>query len=98
MNRLNDYGITEKSFYLIGLGVIKTAKSAKWMNKNLYGINIPENIIKRIENSKNQEEEGKKICIELIEQYKGIKGIHGVHLMGYHQEQQIAEVIKYFKN
>ena len=98
MNRLNDYGIPEKSFYLIGLGVIKTAKSAKWMNKNLYGINIPENIIKRIENSKNQEEEGKKICIELIEQYKGIKGIHGVHLMGYHQEQQIAEVIKYFKN
>ena len=47
-------------------------------------------MLKRIENSKDQEEEGKKICIELIEQYKGIKGIHGVHLMGYHQEQQIA--------
>ena len=93
MNRLNEFGVTENAYYLVGLGVIKSSKSALWMNKNLFGINIPDKIIKRIENSKNEEQEGIKICIELIQEYKNIKGVHGIHLMGYHQEEQIALVI-----
>ena len=97
MDRLTKFNITDRSYYLIGLGVIKSAKSAKWMNKNLFGINIPDTIVKRLENSKNESQEGIKICIELIEKYKEIKGVHGIHLMGYHQEEQIAEVISHFK-
>ena len=97
MDRLRDFNITKKSYYLVGLGVIKSAKSAKWMNKNLFGINIPDKIIQRLENSENESQEGIKICIELIEKYKEIEGIHGIHLMGYHQEKQIASVISHFK-
>ena len=97
MNRLNDFGVTEKAFYLVGLGVIRSAKSALWMNKNLFGINIPQKIINRLEDSKDPEQEGIKICIELIQKYKEISGIHGIHLMGYHQEEQIASVISKLK-
>ena len=97
MNRLNDFGVTTKAFYLVGLGVIKSSKSAIWMNKNLFGINIPDSIIQRLEDSKNESKEGIKICIELIEKYQEIEGVHGIHLMGYHQEEQIAEVISHFK-
>ena len=93
MDRLKKFNITKKAYYLVGLGVIKSAKSAKWMNKNLFGINIPNSIIQRLENSTNERKEGIKICIELIEKYQEIEGVHGIHLMGYHQEEQIAEVI-----
>ena len=96
MKRLNDFDVTNKAYYLVGLGVLKSAKSAVWMNNNLFGVNIPDNIIKRLENSADQEKEGIKICIELVEMYREIEGIHGVHLMGYHQEEQIAEVISNF--
>ena len=97
MNKLREYNVTKNSHYLVGLGVIKSAKSAKWMNKNLFGIDIPEPLIRRLENSKNETQEGINICIELIEKYKEIDGIHGIHLMGYHQEKQIASVISHFK-
>ena len=97
MDRLKKFNITKKAYYLVGLGVIKSAKSAKWMNKNLFGINIPNSIIQRLENSTNERKEGIKICIELIEKYQEIEGVHGIHLMGYHQEEQIAEVISHFK-
>ena len=97
MDRLKEFNITKKAYYLVGLGVIKSAKSAKWMNKNLFGINIPNSIIQRLENSTNERKEGIKICIELIEKYQEIEGVHGIHLMGYHQEEQIAEVISHFK-
>jgi methylenetetrahydrofolate reductase (NADPH) len=96
MMKLNKLGITDKAYFIIGLGVIRSAKSARWMNKNLFGINIPEKIITRIENSNDEKIEGIKICIELIEKYKLISGINGVHLMGYKQEQDIASVISNF--
>jgi 5,10-methylenetetrahydrofolate reductase len=96
MMKLNKLGITDKAYFIIGLGVIRSAKSARWMNKNLFGINIPEKIITRIENSNDEKTEGIQICIELIEKYKLISGVSGVHLMGYKQEQDIASVISNF--
>ncbi len=97
MLKLNDLNITNKVYFIIGLGVIKSAKSARWMNKNLFGINIPENIIDRIEQSHDESLEGIKICIELIEKYKSIEGVNGVHLMGYKREEEISTVISHFK-
>ena len=97
MKRLNQLGIISKVYFIVGLGIIKSAKSARWMNANLFGINIPENIIKRIDKSENEKAEGKKICIELIQKYKSIEGVSGIHLMGYKQEEDIASVISHFQ-
>ena len=97
MLKLNELHITDKAYFIIGLGVIKSAKSARWMNKNLFGINIPEEVINRIEQSNDENLEGMKICIELVEKYKSIEGVSGIHLMGYKQEQDIASVISHFK-
>ena len=67
------------------------------MNKNLFGINIPDEVINRIEQSNDETFEGIKICVELIEKYKSIDGVNGIHLMGYKQEKEIASVISNFK-
>ena len=63
------------------------------MDTNLFGVNIPEAVIKRIEVADNEKLEGQKICIELLEQFKEIDGIHGAHLMGPRQEQSIADLV-----
>ena len=97
IKKLNHLGITNKAHFIVGLGIIKSAKSARWMNANLFGINIPDDIINRIEKSKNEKAEGTKICIELIQKYKLIEGVSGIHLMGYKQEEDIASVISHFK-
>ena len=94
MEVLDDAGILEKVSFLIGLGPFSSAKSAKWMNDNLYGVDVPGEIIKRLEQAKNQEEESRKICLELIQVFREIKGVQGVHLMGHNKERVIAEIIK----
>ena len=81
-----------------GLGPFASAKSAKWMNDNLFGVDVPDTIIKRLESVKDQKQESKKICIELIEAFRNIQGVKGVHLMGHKKEQVIAEIIKESKN
>ena len=98
MKVLGDEGILEKTNFIIGIGPFASAKSAKWMNDNLFGVNIPNNIIKRLEQSKDQKEESKKICIELIEDFRNIQGVKGVHLMGHKKEEVISEIIKESKN
>jgi len=93
MKAIRDAGVTEKAYYIVGLGPLSSAKSAKWMDENLFGVNIPEKVIKRIEGADDQKAEGQKICIELLEQFKEIDGIHGAHLMGPRQEQTIADLV-----
>ena len=94
MTILEDSGVLEKSFFIIGLGPFMSAKSAKWMNDNLFGVNVPENIIKRLEQASDAKQESKKICQELINKFKDIKGVKGIHLMGHNKEEEIAEIIQ----
>jgi methylenetetrahydrofolate reductase (NADPH) len=94
MKVLEDSGILEKTYFLIGLGPFASAKSAKWMNDNLFGVDVPDQIVKRLEQAKDAKNESKKICLELIEAFKEIKGVNGVHLMGHKKEEVIAEIIK----
>ena len=94
MKVLGDEGILEKTNFIIGIGPFASAKSAKWMNENLFGVDVPEQIIKRLEGAEDQKEESKKICIELIETYRNIQGVKGVHLMGHKKEAVISEIIK----
>ena len=93
MKVLSDAGILEKTFFIVGLGPFTSAKNAKWMNNNLFGVDVPDQIIKRLEQAKDQKEESKKICLELIQVFREIKGVHGVHLMGHKKEQVISEII-----
>ena len=81
MSRLSDLGIMDRTYFIIGIGPIASANSARWMNKNLYGVNIPENIINRLEKTKDSKSEGRKICVELIHELQEIEGVSGAHLM-----------------
>ena len=79
---------------LVGMGPLKSAKQADWMRKNLWGINISDDIIIRLDSAPNSVDEGEKICIELIDQVRDFPGIDGFHLMGPNCESQSANIIK----
>jgi 5,10-methylenetetrahydrofolate reductase len=63
------------------------------MRANVPGIHIPDPVIARIEGAKDQKLEGKKICIELIQQIREIEGVAGVHVMAYRQEELVSDII-----
>lgn len=93
-HRLVEEGITEKAFFLIGIGPLASAKSARWMDTNLFGVDIPEAIIKRLDGAGDQKAEGRAICAELLQGFSEIKGCAGAHLMAPHQEAACAQVIQ----
>jgi methylenetetrahydrofolate reductase (NADPH) len=94
MARLADFGIPDKVFILVGIGPLASAKSARWMDANLFGVSIPDSLIARLDGAADQAAEGRRICSELIEEIRTIPGVAGVHLMAPHQEAAAAQVIE----
>ncbi len=90
---LVDGGFTEKAHFLIGIGPLRSAKSARWMNENLFGVHIPDDIIARLDGAEDQAAEGRAICAELLQGFAEIEGCAGAHLMAPHGEAACAQVI-----
>jgi len=96
MRAVCDLGLHHKAFILVGVGPLRSAKAAEWMRTHVPGIHIPDAIIQRLKGvpDKNQRAEGKRLCIEIIEQVREIPGVSGVHVMAYRQEELVAEIIQ----
>jgi methylenetetrahydrofolate reductase (NADPH) len=95
MARVRDMGLHERAYILVGVGPLRGVKAANFMRNNVPGVHIPEEIIERLRGAEKgkQKIEGKKICIELIQQIQDIEGIHGVHIMAFNLESMVGEII-----
>jgi len=94
MARAGDLGLLDKVFVLPGVGPLASARTATWIRNNVPGIHIPDAIIKRLEGAREPKKEGRRICIELIQQIREIDGVSGVHIMAYRQEESVGEIVQ----
>ncbi len=97
MSVARNMGLHEKVFILVGVGPLASARAAEWIRTNVPGVHIPDAIIRRLRKSENQSKEGKRICIELVQQVREIEGVSGIHIMAYRQEEAIAEIVQQSK-
>ena len=93
MRQVEELGLLDKVFILVGVGPLRSAKAAEWIRTHVPGVHIPDEIIKRLAGASDSALEGRKLCIDLIQEIRTIKGVHGVHLMAYRQEEAVAEII-----
>ena len=93
MSRVRDLGLDQKCFILAGVGPLASAKTARWIRTNVPGIHIPDAVIARLEGAANPKQEGKNICIEIMQEVREIAGVSGVHVMAYRQEELVAEIV-----
>lgn len=77
--RLRELGI--KLPILIGVAPIPSARSARWMREKLFGTLIPDAIVERLEKAPDAKREGRRICVEVLQQLAQIPGIAGAHVM-----------------
>jgi 5,10-methylenetetrahydrofolate reductase len=94
MTKVRELGLHEKCFILVGVGPLASARAARWIGANVPGVHIPEPVIQRLEGAEKQKLEGKRLCIELIQEIAEIEGVAGVHVMAYRQEELVSEIIE----
>jgi methylenetetrahydrofolate reductase (NADPH) len=96
MQRIRDMGLDERVFILVGVGPLRSEKAAEYMRTNVPGVRIPDAVVERLRKTPKAQKraEGKRICVEIIEQVREIRGVAGVHVMAYRQEELVAEIIQ----
>lgn len=93
MARVRDLGLDKRVFILAGVGPLASARTARWMRSNVPGIHIPDHVISRLDKAPDPGEEGKRLCIDLIQQIREIAGVSGVHVMAYRREHLVSDII-----
>jgi len=89
-----DRGLTEKAYILGGVTPLKSAGMARYMKERVSGMDIPDEIIKRMEGvpKEKQREEGIRLCVETITRLKELRGVRGVHIMAIEWEAAVGEI------
>lgn len=77
--RLLDLGI--RLPILVGVAPIPSARSARWMREKLFGTLIPDRIVDRLEKAADPKREGRRICVELLQELAETPGVAGAHIM-----------------
>ena len=76
---------------LAGIFLLKSAKNARFINRVVPGVNIPEHMIERLEVARDPLEEGMKIAAEQVKAARDI--CQGVHMMAVKREDLIAPIL-----
>ena len=89
-----DMGLTEKVYILAGVTPMKSVGMARYMQLKVPGMDVPNDIIKRLQgvDKKKVADEGIKIACEQIEEFKQMEGVAGVHLMAIEWEHKVPEI------
>ena len=78
---------------LVGIIPLKSAGMARFMNKNIPGINVPDGLIDRLKNSDDPVKEGIKIAGELIVELRDKNLCDGVHIMAIGAEKNVPFIL-----
>ena len=76
---------------LAGIILLKSAGMARFMNKNVAGVHVPDNLIEEMEKAENRVDKSIEIAARLINELKGL--CQGIHIMPIGWEKRVPAVL-----
>jgi len=94
MKQAVDMGLTEKCSILAGVTPMKSVGMAKYMAKMVPGMDVPAELIQRLQGAGKGKvaEEGIRFALEQIQEFQEMEGVAGVHLMAIEWEHRVPEI------
>ena len=94
MVKVRELGLHKKCYIMGGVTPIKSIGAARYMQKNVSGMIVPEELITRIKGAEDKKKEGIKIAVETIQRLREIEGVSGVHVMAIAWEEIVPEIVE----
>jgi len=105
MEKVRELGLHERVYILAGVTPIKSPGMARYMRDKVPGMDVPNEIIERLEaagkgiedkkaKSEAWRQEGIRLCAEIIQQLREIKGVAGVHIMAIEWEESVPKIVE----
>jgi len=80
-----------KTTVLAGIVLLKSAGMARYMNKNVAGVSVPDNLIEEMDKAEKKGEKSVEIAARLISELKGL--CQGVHIMPIGWDKKVPLVL-----
>ena len=93
MREVRAHQLHKRCAIIVGVGTLSSAKALRRMVKHVPGVHIPESVLRRIGGAADQKAETKAVLVETMRAISDIEGVAGVHLMGYRNDEVLAEAI-----
>ena len=77
---------------IAGCIIIKSGTMARWMNENLFGVDVPQNLIDEMDATEDKNAKAIEIGARLVSQLR--KSAGGVHMMGIGWENRIPPILE----
>ena len=87
-------GLERDYSVMVSLSPLPSATTARWVRKHLSDSRIPAEVIRRLEGAADPEQEGIRICAEMMQQIAEIPGFSGVNLMTTGDPAALRETIR----
>jgi len=93
MRMVRDLGLHEKCYILAGVTPPKSLGMARYMKKFVPGMDVTDDVIQRMKDAKDKQNEGIQICTDIINEVKEIEGVAGIHCMAIEWESAVPEIL-----
>jgi 5,10-methylenetetrahydrofolate reductase len=77
---------------IAGTIIIKSGQMARWMNENLFGVDVPQNLIDEMDAATDKSAKAIEIGARIVTQLKKTAG--GVHMMAIGWENRIPPILE----
>ena len=81
MDEVRSLGLHRRCHILAGVGLLTSPKTARWIQKNVPGVRIPEPMIVELESAASPMKAGIAMTVEILRRLKTMEGLAGAHLM-----------------
>ncbi|MBI5642949.1 MAG: methylenetetrahydrofolate reductase [Deltaproteobacteria bacterium] len=75
-----------------GILLLKSSKMAHYLNNNVPGVHVPQNLIEELEGANDQLEKGIEIASRQVRELK--RFCHGAHIMAIGQEESVVKILE----
>jgi methylenetetrahydrofolate reductase (NADPH) len=97
MKEVRALGLHQEIKILAGLTPLKGVGAARYMQKFVPGMDVPQEIVDRmasVEKGPPSHAEGKKLAVEMIKELAEVEGVAGVHIMAVEWEEAVPEIVE----
>ncbi len=94
MEAVRERDLHKQTYILAGVAPIKSAGVARYMKKNVPGMDVPDEIVERMASAPKEQakQTGIDLCVDIIKQVREIEGVAGVHIMAIEWEEAVHEI------
>jgi methylenetetrahydrofolate reductase (NADPH) len=94
MKRVVDLGLHEKIAILAGVGPMRSIRTAEYMQKEVAGMDIPQEIVDKMRGLSKEDGEkyGIDLCCEIANKARSIEGVRGLHIMAVSWPDAVPKV------